>query len=206
MAEPQLIIVNGIPVKTQVEITQKWTLILFFTNLVYFIYQCNLYHEQNRLLATSLSFIMCGVYLPFYGYTAVKKKKHTAIRCFSIILSMISLLVLVSALSSITFYYELNSMCKKCVDIFENETDCDIAIEMDKVLYITKDECTDIPPELTFLIQHLLELLVSIVGFITACTVSQKHGVVQIDASIIDGSIIRTEDVPQIPPTTTNSV
>lgn len=201
MAEPQLIIVNGIPVKTQVEITQKWTLILFFTNLIYFIYQCNLYHEQNRLLAISFSFIMCGVYLPLYGYTAVKKKKHAAIRCFSVFLSIISLLGLVSALSSISFYYELNSMCKNC--IFKNETDCDIAIEMDKVLYITKDECDSIPPKLTFLTQHLLELWVSIVGFITACTVSPKQKHVQIDASILEASridVVRTEDVPQIPP------
>ena len=115
MAEPQLIIVNGIPVKTQVEITQKWTLILFFTNLIYFIYQCNLYHEQNRLLAISFSFIMCGVYLPLYGYTAVKKKKHAAIRCFSVFLSIISLLGLVSALSSISFYYEICIPCARTV-------------------------------------------------------------------------------------------
>lgn len=190
MAEPQLIIVNGIPVKTRVEITQKWTMILFFTNLVYFVYQCNLYHEQNRLLAISFSFILCGVYLPFYGYKAVQKKNK---RFFAIILSMISVLGLVSALSSISFYYELSSMCKDCVSVFKNESGCDIAVGRDKVLYITKDECTNIPPKLTFLTQHLLELLVSIVGFITACTVLPKKDVIQ-----IDGSIVQTEDVPQI--------
>lgn len=173
MAEPQLIIVDGIPVKSHVEVTQKWTLALFFINLIYFIYQCNIYHEQNRLLAISFSFVIGGVYLPLQGYVAVQKNNQNMIRFFSIILCMISLFGIVSALSSISFYYEISSLCDNCTFV---DSDCYVRVT-DEELYITKDECTSLPPETTFLVEHLLELSVGVVGIITACMVTptRKH-------------------------------
>tara|TARA_B100000780_G_C21060343_1_gene426148 strand:+ start:357 stop:926 length:570 start_codon:yes stop_codon:yes gene_type:complete len=173
MAEPQLIVVSGIPVKSHEEIAQKWIFVLFWANLFYFVYLCNLYNEQNQLLAISFSFIICGVYLPFYGYKAVKNNKT---RFFSIILSMISLFGIVSALASISFYYSLSEMCADCKDIFENgDIDCNVAVTKNEVVYITADECFAIPAETTFLTQHLLKFVVNSIGMFTACTVTDKR-------------------------------
>lgn len=215
MSEPQLIIVNGVPVKSRSEITHKWTCALFFANLVYFIYQCNIYHERNQLLTVSFSFLVCGVYLPHYGYAAVQKNRKNAIRFFTIILSMLSLLGMVSALSSIGFYYELNDMCDDCGDVFEDgDQDCNVSFVKNEVLYITADECSEMPPKITFITQHALELFVNIIGMITACTVSgnRKHaqiaGLSSLTATSLDSPVsvitideapvARTEDVPAI--------
>ena len=215
MSEPQLIVVSGVPVKSREEMTQKWTYTLFLANLVYFIYQCNVYNDKNQLLVVSFSFLICGVYLPFYGYNAVKKNKQGAMRFFSIMLSIISLFGIVSALSSIGFYYELNDICDDCEGVFEDGSqDCNISFARDEVLYITAHECSKIPAESNFVTKHALELTVNIIGIITACTVTGKRKHVQIaervptlaevDAPVsvimIDGEMVvaRTEDVPTL--------
>jgi len=215
MSEPQLIIVNGVPVKSHEEITHKWVCTLFWANLIYFIYQCNIYHERRQLIAVSFSFMICGVYLPYYGYAAVKKNKKNAIRFFTIVLSMLSLFGIVSALSSIGFYYELCDMCDDCADVFEDgDLNCNVSFAPDKVLYITEDECSKIPSESIFVTKHALELVVNIIGMITACTVTsnRKHAILAetvpslaavnapISVITIDGEqvIARAEDVPEI--------
>lgn len=215
MSEPQLIVVSGVPVKSREEITQKWTFTLFWANLMYFIYQCNVYDDKKQLLTVSFSFLVCGVYLPFYGYNAVKKNKQGAIRFFSIMLSIISLFGIVSALSSIGFYYELGDMCDDCEDVFEDGSqDCNVSFARDEVLYITADECSKMPSESNFVIKHALELAVNIIGMITACSITgkRKHAhiaervptLAMVDAPVsvitIDGEAVvaRTEDVPVI--------
>jgi len=215
MPEPQLIIVNGVPVKSREEMTQKWTCVLFLANMIYFIYQCNVYSDKNQLLAVSFSFLICGVYLPFYGYTAVKKNKEGAIRFFTIMLSIISLFGIVSALSSIGFYYELNGICDDCEPVFEDGAqDCNVSFARNEVVYITADECSKMPSESNFVIKHVLELMVNIIGMITACTVTGKRKHAQIAETVptlavvdspvsvitIDGEVVvaRTEDVPAL--------
>jgi len=212
MSEPQLIVVSGVPVKSREEITQKWTCALFWANLMYFIYQCNVNDDKKQLLVVSFSFLVCGVYLPYYGYDAVKKNKKGAIRFFSIMLSIISLFGIVSALSSIGFYYKLNDMCDDCEDVFEDGQDCNISFARDEVLYITADECSKMPSESNFITKHAFEFTVNIIGTITACSVTgkRKHAhiaervptLAMVDAPVsiiaIDGEqvVARTEDVP----------
>jgi hypothetical protein len=215
MSEPQLIVVAGVPVKSHEEITYNWAIALFAAHLMYFIYMCNVYDDKNELMSLSFSFLICGVYLPFYGYNAVKKNKQGALRFFTIILPIISLLGIVSALSSIGFYYELTDICDDCEDVFEDGgQDCNVSFARDGQLYLTADECSKIPDESIFITQHALSLAVNIIGMITACmtTAKRKHATIAqsvptlfstdtpVSVITIEGEqvVARTEDVPEI--------
>jgi hypothetical protein len=181
MSAPRLIVVAGVPVKSHEEITYRWTFALFWANFTYFIYRCTIYNEQNQLLSVCFSFIVCGVCLPLYGYNAVKKNKKAVVRFFTVVLAIISLFGIVSALSSIGFYYELSDMCDDCEHVFENgEQNCNVSFVKNEVLYVTDDECSKIPAESTFITEHVLNLTVNIIGMITACTVTVKRKHMQI--------------------------
>lgn len=185
MSEPRLIVVTGVPVNSREEITFKWIFTLFLANLTYFIYQCSVYNDKNQILAVFLSFVICGMCFPFYGYSAVKKNKTGAIRFFSMMLAIMSLFGFVSAASSIGFYFEFGDMCEDCKEVFQNgNKDCNVSYVKNEVLYITDDQCSRMPSESTFVIEHVLKLVVNIIGMITACTVTAKRKHAQIAETV----------------------
>lgn len=215
MSEPELIIVNGVPVKSETDIALRWTCTLFFAHLIYFIYQYNITDEHNSMLSLTFSFLMCGIYLPFYGYITVKKNKRSAMRFFTVLLTLISSIGIVSALSYISFYYELAGICNDCEVIFKNGTqDCNISFVRNEVIYITADECSKMPSENIFVAQHALELFVNIIGMITACVITGKRQHAHVSETVpalasintpvsiitISGEqvVACTEDVPEI--------
>ena len=214
---PQLIVVTGVPVNDRVNEAFKWTMLLFLTHMIYFVFKVvsdpTVKDNVSPMLDYSFNFLICGVYIPLALYKNVQKKSWRILRLFAILLTIISLVGFVSAMSTICTYFELQHVCADCTDDFEmyNGT-CVLTFgnSDSEDLIVTEQECRAMPDMVDIVPRYTIELFIAMVGFITACKVTsseqtgKRYGEVLTPDDIVIVNIegqpvaVQAETVPEI--------
>ena len=91
----------------------------------------------------AFAIIFCGFWLPALGHLAAEHGETHALRCYAITQCVMSLFVVTSALSVVSFFYTFKSMCKDChVQFDQGQEQC---IWQNTTLRIDLKDCLSLP-------------------------------------------------------------
>ena len=109
------IVVTGILVTSAADHLIKWTKCLFFLQLGYFIYRMLV--EPHWVVG--LTFVMFGIYLPFFGYRSATTQK-SSLYTYACLQCCLSILAIFGVINMITYLLVLSNGCDHCSELFRH--------------------------------------------------------------------------------------
>ena len=112
------IIVTGILVTSATDHLIKWTKCLFLLQLGYFIYQMFV----NPDWEVGLTFVMFGIYLPFFGYRSATTQK-SSLYTYACLQCCLSIIAIFGIFNMIMYLTVLSDGCDQCSALFRHGND-----------------------------------------------------------------------------------
>ena len=125
---PTLIVVTGVPVNDAMAEARKWSILLFLSQLAYFLFNAStkLYggdeDSASIVLTHAFTFCLCGVYLPLALYNNARRKNARLVCFISMLILLCSLMTFLMALNSICTFTTSSKYAKTVKTTFETTT------------------------------------------------------------------------------------
>jgi len=206
---PTLIVVTGTPVNDAMAEARKWSILLFLSQLAYFLFNAStkLYggdeDSASSVLTHAFTFCLCGVYLPLALYNNARRK-NTRLVCFiSMLILLCSLMTVLFDLNSICTFYDIQQICQDCQDDFRDYNGtCDMTMQGAQQNYavtVTQDECESVPDSSMVIVRHMLEWFVAMIGVIAAFKVQHTESSTKTYANVLTPHTVSVVGVTEQP-------